>query len=243
MPPTVRTAESSSPELVLDQQDEPAERANQVELAYSRLKQLMLDGTLPAGTQLLMDEVAARLSVSRTPVREAMVRLQQEGMLEIRPRHGMRVLAVSARDMAEIYEILTALEGTAAEIVARRRPTADELSPLHRSVTDMKQALASDDLTGWAKADEAFHSYLVQLTNNKRLVQMVGQLWKQAHRARMVTLKLRPKPTKSVRDHAALVKAIARGDAAAARQIHEDHRRRAGAAMVALLESLGPSQL
>ncbi|GLQ10526.1 GntR family transcriptional regulator [Devosia yakushimensis] len=238
MPPTTKEDELSSvePESV-------SERMNQADIAYSRLKKLILDGTLPAGAQMLEQEAAERLDMSRTPVREAMVRLRQDGMVEIRPRHGMRVLPVSARDMADIYEVLTALEGTAAEAVARRGLSARPLNALRGAVTDMGKALEAGDLAAWAEADERFHSQLVQMSGNTRLIQMVGQLWDQAHRARMLTLKLRPTPTNSVAEHAALVDAIASGDPAAARQIHEDHRRRAGTMLVELLERLGLSQL
>jgi len=219
------------------------ERVNQADVAYARLKQLILDGTLPAGAQMLEQEAAGRLNMSRTPVREAMVRLRQEGMVEIRPRHGMRVLPISASDMAEIYAVLTALEGAAAELVATRGIPARQLALLRGAVTDMEKALAAGDLPAWAAADEQFHLRLVQLSGNSRLIQMVGQLWDQAHRARMLTLKLRPTPTNSVKEHAALVDAIASGDGAEARRIHEDHRRRAGAMLVELLERLGLTQL
>jgi len=221
----------------------PTERANQADLAYGRLKQLILDGNLPAGAQMLEQEAATRLNMSRTPVREAMVRLRQEGMVEIRPRHGMRVLPISASDMAEIYTVLTALEGTAAELVAQRGPTARQLSQLRGAVTDMQAALERDDLKAWAAADEQFHLQLVRLSGNTRLIQMVGQLWDQAHRARMLTLQLRPTPTNSVKEHAELVDAIAAGDGAEARRVHEDHRRRAGTMLVDLLDRLGLNQL
>jgi DNA-binding GntR family transcriptional regulator len=219
------------------------ERLNQADIAYTRLKQLILDGTLPAGAQMLEQEAASRLNMSRTPVREAMVRLRQEGMVEIRPRHGMRVLPISASDMAEIYTVLTALEGMAADLVAQRGITGRQLALLRGTVTDMEKALAANDLPAWAAADEQFHLRLVQLCGNTRLIQMVGQLWDQAHRARMLTLKLRPTPTNSVEEHAALVEAIAAGDSIRARRIHEDHRRRAGAMLVDLLERLGLTQL
>lgn len=238
MSPTTRADALSSVDAV-----PAAERANQADVAYDRLKQLILDGTLPAGAQMLEQEAAARLNMSRTPVREAMVRLRQEGMVEIRPRHGMRVLPVSARDMAEIYEVLTALEGSAAETVARKGIAARPLAALRAAVTDMGNALEQGNLERWAEADERFHLQLVQLSGNSRLIQVVGQLWDQAHRARMLTLKLRPTPTNSVREHAALVDAIASSDPAEARRIHEDHRRRAGAMLVELLERLGLTQL
>lgn len=219
------------------------ERANQADVAYERLKQLILDGDLPAGAQMLEQEAATRLNMSRTPVREAMVRLRQEGMVEIRPRHGMRVLPISACDMAEIYTVLTALEGTAAERVAQRGLTARQLTQLRGAVNDMETALERADLKAWAAADEQFHLQLVRLSGNTRLIQMVGQLWDQAHRARMLTLQLRPTPINSVKEHAALVDAIATGDGAEARRVHEDHRRRAGTMLVDLLDRLGLNQL
>ncbi|MGL6180774.1 MAG: GntR family transcriptional regulator, partial [Aestuariivirga sp.] len=96
--------------------DGDAERLSSAERAYRALKDLILGNQLPAGSQLLEQEAAQRLGMSRTPVREAMIRLEQDGVVEIRPRHGMRVLPVSSRDMREIYEVLTALESAAAEI-------------------------------------------------------------------------------------------------------------------------------
>jgi DNA-binding GntR family transcriptional regulator len=221
----------------------PADRQSQAEFAYEKLRQLVLDGTLPAGAQMLEQEAAARLSMSRTPVREAMVRLRQEGMVEIRPRHGMRVLPISAADMAEIYEVLTALEGAAAEAVARRGIPARQLGVLRGAVRDMDKALERDDLAAWAEADERFHSHLVELSGNQRLIQMVAQLWDQAHRARMLTLRLRPRPINSNREHEALVEAMAAGKPDLARKTHEDHRRRAGTMLIELLERLGLTQI
>jgi DNA-binding GntR family transcriptional regulator len=219
--------------------DPDPSRVSNAERAYRALKQLILTNQLPAGSQLLEQEAALRLGMSRTPVREAMVRLEQDGVAEIRPRHGMRVLPVSADDMREIYEVLTSLESTAAELVARRGVSEAELAALQRAVSDMDVALAIDDLEAWAAADQRFHSLLVELTRNQRLQQIVTQLGEQAHRARMLTLRLRPKPVSSNRDHAMLVDAIAARDAEKARQIHHDHRARAGAMLVQLLEKLG----
>lgn len=219
------------------------DRGSQADQAYVRLKQLILDGTLPAGAQMLELEAAARLNMSRTPVREAMVRLRQEGIVEIRPRHGMRVLPISANDMRDIYEIMTALEGTAAETVARRGVTARQISSLVGAVHDMDEALEQQNLQAWAAADERFHLTLVELSGNQRLIQMVAQLWDQAHRARLLTLRLRPTPTDSNRDHEAVVQAIIDGRPDEARRIHENHRRRAGKMLVELVERLGLKQI
>lgn len=225
-----------------DSETDPT-RISNAERAYRVLKELILSNQLPAGSQLLEQEAALRLGMSRTPVREAMVRLEQDGVAEIRPRHGMRVLPVSADDMREIYEVLTSLESTAAEMVARRGVTDAELAELQTAVSEMDAALALDDLEAWAAADQRFHSLLVALTRNQRLQQMVTQLGEQAHRARMLTLRLRPKPVGSNRDHAMLVAAIAACDPEQARSIHHNHRAKAGTMLVELLQKLGFKQI
>lgn len=232
-----------SPSLRAEAPAKSADRSSQADQAYVQLKQLILDGTLPAGAQMLELEAAARLNMSRTPVREAMVRLRQEGIVEIRPRHGMRVLPISADDMRDIYEIMTALEGAAAEAVARRGLSNRQISALQGAVRDMDKALEQEDLQAWAAADELFHLTLVELSGNQRLIQMVAQLWDQAHRARLLTLRLRPTPTDSNREHEAMVQAIIDGKPQEARAIHEEHRRRAGKMLVELLERLGLTQI
>jgi DNA-binding GntR family transcriptional regulator len=232
MPPTPKDGASQS----------DLDRLSSAERAYRALKNLILSNELPAGSQLLEQEAALRLGMSRTPIREAMIRLEQDGVVEIRPRHGMRVLPVSAADMREIYDVLTSLEATAAEMVARKGVTAEELQGLKDAVGEMEAALASDNLDDWAAADHRFHELLVKLTGNQRLQQIVTQLSEQAHRARMLTLRLRPKPVGSNRDHAMLVDAIAARDGEAARRIHYEHRAKAGDMLVRLLDSLGFKQ-
>lgn len=221
--------------------DDP--RLSNTEQAYRELKRQILANELPAGSQLLELQGAARLGMSRTPVREAMVRLAQEGMVEIRPRHGMRVLPVSPDDMREIYEVLTALESQAAELVARRGLEEAELAKLRGAVEAMETALAGNDLEGWSEADRRFHALLVEFARNRRLAALVEQISDQAHRARTLTLRLRPKPEQSNREHRALLDAIERRDPATARQVHESHRRHAGEMLVQLIESLGFRQL
>lgn len=223
--------------------DEDAGRLPNSERAYRGLKQLIMTNALPAGAQLLELEAAARLGMSRTPVREAMVRLAQEGIVEIRPRHGMRILPVSADDMREIYEILTALESEAAAIVARRGLTPAQDIEIKGALAAMETALKIDDLVAWSLADRHFHAALVTFAGNRRLGAIVEQVSDQAHRARMLTLKLRPPPVQSHKDHAALVAAIVARDPDTARRIHEEHRRHAGAMLVELIRNLGLGQL
>ena len=211
--------------------------------AYAEIKRRVLDNEFAPGAYFLEQEIAEILAVSRTPVREALQKLQQEGLVEVVPRRGVRIVPISGSDMQEIYVILTGLEAAAAELVARRGLSSNERDSLTGAVTRMDQALDNDDLLAWARADEDFHRYLVALTNNNRLITMVQMLWDQSHRARMTTLKLRPRPVKSNDDHRALIEAIGQGDAELAGKIHSSHRRQSGAMLVALLEDLGLKQL
>jgi len=197
-----------------------------VDAAYRTMRRRILDNAWAPGFRALEQELALTLGMSRTPVREALIRLANEGLVEVVPRHGMRVLPVSASDMDEIYQVLGSLEATAAELVAARKPGASDIAPLEAASRAMDAALKRDDLDAWAEADERFHKHLVELCGNRLLAATVHNFWDRAHRARMFTLRLRPKPVHSTREHMDLVRAIRKGDAAAAREIHRSHRDR-----------------
>lgn len=205
------------------------------EQAYVELKQQILENRLPAGGQFLEQEIAEQLNMSRTPVREAMVRLANEGLVEVRPRHGMRVLPISPKDMAEIYDILTALESSAAGIIAELGLDKNDLQPLLQAVEDMDAALALNDREAWAIADNEFHRQLVVLTGNQRLISLIDTYRDQGQRVRMTTLHLRPGPEKSNEDHRAVVDAILTKDPDKAREIHRRHRETAGKMLINLL--------
>lgn len=205
---------------------------------YDAIKRLILNNDLPPGSFVLQEDLAVRLGVSRTPVREALVRLEHDGLIEVRPRRGMRVLPVSIESMREIYQILTALESEAARLLAERRISGPELAPLKAAASEMDAALARDDLEAWAEADARFHAALVSATGNDRLVAMVDMITDQAHRVRRLTLFLRARPTQSNEDHRDLIAAIACGDADRAYAIHRRHRTRNAEALIGLVERL-----
>jgi DNA-binding GntR family transcriptional regulator len=213
------------------------------EAAYRIVRQHILENRWSHGYHATEQEVAASLGMSRTPVREALMRLQQERLVSVIPRHGMRVLPVSPADMKEIYEILTSLESTAAELAARRALTPKQLEGLERSTAAMEAALSRDDLDGWAAADEDFHLQLLDMSGNEKLKAVVLNFWDRAHRARILTLRLRPKPVRSTSEHKDLVEALRCGDDASARSIHHSHRERAGRELLDLLNQLGLNQL
>jgi DNA-binding GntR family transcriptional regulator len=211
--------------------------------AYQAIRQRILDNAWPPGHQALEQEVALALGMSRTPVREALIRLQNEGLVEVVPRHGMRVLPVSAGDMREIYENLTALECMAAELLARQQPDAKALKPLVKATQAMDKALAAGDLDAWAAADERFHAGLIALAGNRRLEATVSHYWDRAHRARMFSLRLRPKPEHSTREHRELVQRLAAGDAAGAAAVNRAHRERASRELLAIFERYKLAQM
>jgi DNA-binding GntR family transcriptional regulator len=220
-----------------------ANRRSQTARAYDELRRRILENEMPAGAQYLEQTLADELGMSRTPVREALIRLSDERLVEVKPRHGARVLPVSASDMGEIYELLTSLEALAARRVAERGLNAAQLKRLDDALTGMDQSLDRNDLTAWSAHDREFHNAIVELSGNKRLAQVVAMFRDQAHRARMQTLTLRPKPSQSNRDHAALVTAIRNRDGAGAFEIHRRHRQEAGRMLLKLLASQGAEGL
>ncbi|SIT49336.1 Transcriptional regulator [Paraburkholderia piptadeniae] len=211
--------------------------------AYVVMKRRILDNVWPAGFQATEADVSEELGMSRTPVREALMRLQQDGLIKVMPRHGMRVLPVSPDDMQQIYQILTSLEATAAELVAARGLTREQLQPLMLATQAMDEALKRDDLDAWAIADERFHTHLLELCGNEMLRAVVLNFWDRAHRARMVTLRIRPKPVHSTKEHQALVSALLKGDVGKAGAIQRAHRERAKEELLGLLQRSGLSSL
>jgi DNA-binding GntR family transcriptional regulator len=218
-------------------------KSSLVDQAHAAIRERILDNAYPPGHRALESELAQALGISRTPVREALIRLQKEGLVEVVPRHGMRVLPMSPADLAEMYVVLSALESAAAEAVAARRPSDDELKPLVQATRDMDRALKADDLDAWAAADERFHRTLVDLAGNRMLQATVENFWDRAHRARMVTLRMRPKPINSTKEHTLLVERLRAGDARGALELNREHRARASGELLALFERLRVTQL
>ena len=207
-----------------------------VDAAYRLMRSKILDNVWPPGHRALEQGLALELGMSRTPVREALIRLQKEGLVEVVPRHGMRVLPVSPDDMREIYELLTAIEPMAAEMVARKNLPERDLKPLIDASRAMGAALKAKDLDAWAAADERYHRLLIALAGNRLMMETVQALWDRAHRARMVTLRLRPIPENSTKEHTAIVDTIRAGDAGGAARLYRAHRERGSRELLALLE-------
>lgn len=211
------------------------ERRSLVDRAYREIKHSILGNLYPPNFQMLEQDLASQLGMSRTPVREALIRLEKEGLVEIIPRRGMRVVPILLDDLLEIYDVMSCLECRAVERLAERKPSEEEIAPLMEALTNMEQALESGDLEAWARADDTFHRGLVKLCGNERLCRLAMTVTDQIHRARMVTLRMRPLPKQSNSDHRRTVEAILEGDAQTAREIHRDHLSRARRMVLGIL--------
>lgn len=208
---------------------------NNTALAVEQLRALIFSGALPAGSDHLETELAQRFGMSRTPVREAALTLQAQGLVSVRARKGVRILPISIDDMVEVYDVLTALEPLAAAQAASKGYDAQALQALAQTILDMDAALAREDRDAWAAADDSFHTELVRLGGNSRIASIVGLMADQVRRVRAVTLYLRPLPLKSNDAHRVLLQAIRDQDAETAERIHRAHRCAAKDVLIAIL--------
>ena len=209
------------------------------ELAYDRLKRRIMSNELPAGREIDDEAIAAELGISRTPVREAILRLRNEGFVEVLPRRSSRVVPISLHDMREMYELLTALEVFAVELLAARKPDESELAPLRKAVADMTDALGTGDPVAWIAPDERFHRGLLVLSGNSRIAEVGLAFRDRVLRAHVIALRLRPQPPQSAQAHRELVDLIAAGCTAEARACHLAQRLRAGRELLDSVERAG----
>lgn len=209
---------------------------SRVEKAYRQLKNSILTNEFPPGYQALEPEIAKNLGVSRTPVREALIRLEAEKLIELIPRRGMRVLPLVPTDIIELSQVLTGLECAAVELLGKKRYGEDTLRPMADSVSEMQAALEADNIDAWAQAEEKFHRLLVSLAGNKRLAMLMETVRAQAHRARKITLKLRPRPVGSTLAYAEVFAAISGGDWQKAKERHYQLRVEIGEILTEILE-------
>jgi len=223
--------------------DDRGGKRSRTQLAYNELRRLILDNHLKPGLRMFEQEVADFLKMSRTPVREALIRLAEDGLVSVKPRHGMTVLPISPRDMRDIYDVVTSLEATAAELAIERGVAKPAVDQLYEAVEAMETALDAGDRAAWSRADEDFHKLLVRCSGNERLITIVNGMWDQTHRARMATLEGRPLPHSSNVDHRDLVSAIERGDIEDAKRIHVAHRKKARDLLLDLLQEMGLTEI
>ncbi|MEP3347715.1 MAG: GntR family transcriptional regulator [Litoreibacter sp.] len=208
-----------------------------------KMRCMVFSGELPPGSNHFEADLAQTLGMSRTPVREAALTMQAQGLVQVQPRRGIRILPLSADDMADIYEMLGELESLAAGRAAKQGHTKNDLRAAETHLSNMDAAVGKNDRHTWAKADEGFHNELVHLGGNKQVIEVVNRYTDQVRRARMMTLPLRPLPSQSNEDHRAVLLAIEQGDAQRARDLHRAHRQKVGALLIGFIRELGLTRL
>lgn len=194
--------------------------------AYLAARHAIRHLQLPPGQMILEREMAEILGMSRTPVRESLVRLEMEGWVRLIPRRGFVVAPIVADDLQQIYEVVEALDGIAGSL-ATKRATPEELNRLDRLIEEQEKALELEDLLAWTDLDDQFHHSIIDLAQNPRLRGIMDSQSDQLYRARLYTIKLRPKPTRSIMEHKAIVTVMRAGEPEAARMMLQSHRYRA----------------
>jgi len=192
---------------------------------YEVLRACIVEGEFAPGQRLLSDAIATDLKVSRTPVREALRKLEAEGLIEASGRAGLTVRAISEEDLSEFFYVREALEGMAARLAAENASKADALD-LHALLDEMVEALARKDLKLVRTLTGEFHLAVCRASRNKRLTQSLKVLLDQIRQDRTSTLFLEGRATKAIEEHRRLVAAIESRDPDHAEAIAREHRRK-----------------
>ncbi|WP_263248524.1 GntR family transcriptional regulator [Saccharopolyspora rosea] len=191
---------------------------------YDRLRAEIVAGEFDAGVPLVELSLAERYGVSRTPVREALRRLEQDGLVE-RGERGMRVRTRSPEEILEIYEVRISLEATAAWAAAQRRTDFD-LVRLRRA-QDAMAATAADDPPAMAAANRAVHEAIWAAGHNGTVVDLLSRLNNHLTRYPATTLSVPGRWAEALDEHEAIIAAIEQRDAERAHDLARDHMTKA----------------
>ncbi len=200
------------------------------------LREAILHGYFKLGEKLDQDRIAEELEVSRTPVREAVRRLESEGFVEVRPHYGAFIAKVSPQDIREVYEVRTLLE---AEIVRQVTPLIPEsvLNELDRSLTETEAQFEAGDSVRHFESDVHFHETLVDFVENRLLKEILDGL---TNRISMVRRFAQLQPgyhmTKSFKEHRAILQAMRERDSEEAAELMRVHLERSALRIQELAE-------
>lgn len=210
----------------VSEEPEDAPRLSSAESCYEQIKRQIITNVLQPGESIDERRLAEMLGVSRTPVREALLRLKTEGFIDIMPRRGAVIRSISIAELGNLYEVVTALEVMVAGLIAERGASKVEIAALEQACKDMSEAAEAEDHEAWTRADEKFHQLLLDFSLNPAL-KKAGIFYRElSQRAHFVADRARPPGTEkiSIANHKALVKLIKAGDADGARANHLEQR-------------------
>jgi DNA-binding GntR family transcriptional regulator len=178
-----------------------------VNQAYQELKRIILEHQVPLGGKLNEAELAAGLGISRTPVREAINRLQKEGLVEIYPQKGAFVIQLTEKDILELFLIREKLEGLAAYLAAERI-NESHLARLTSCIQGFCEPFGEKDIKQYAKKDFKFHQTIVMLSDAQRLINLISTLYDHIRIFRLTTMGLSDRMKTSLEDHRLLIEAL-----------------------------------
>ncbi len=200
------------------------------ELVYGNLRQAIVRGDLTPGTRLVESRIAGAQGISRTPVREAIHKLERERFIERLPRGGFSVLGLNRQDIVETFGIRSVLEGYAARLAALNYES-DDLQPLEAKIDEFERLLREKKLRGLPEVNTQFHDLLYALSRSPRLVGMIDALRDHIFRFRQIILKDERQARVSNEDHRLILEHIRRRDAEGVERLVREHIVR-GQAMV-----------
>lgn len=192
------------------------------DVVFQTLRQAILKGELQPGERLMEMKLAERLGVSRTPIREAIRKLELEGLVVMVPRKGAAVANITEKDTKDVLEVRRTLEMFAVE-VACDGITPEQLQKLKKAAKAFEDSKGSMDLIRIAETDMQFHEIIYEATQNERLIQMLNNLRENMYRYRIEYLKDPNYYDSLVREHREILNAIENGDKDHARRCMRDH--------------------
>ncbi len=195
-----------------------------VNQAYKELKRIIVDHEIPQGGKLNEAELAGALGISRTPVREAINRLEREGLVKIFPQRGAFVVRFTEKDIYELFLIRENLEGLASYLAAEKM-TEKDLVTLKSCVEGFEEPYSRKDIQRYAREDFRFHETIVMLSGARRLSELIATLHDHIRIFRLTTKGLSGRMQTSLAEHQRLIEAFRRRDAEEAERRMRQHIR------------------
>ena len=201
------------------------------DVVFNTLRQAILRGELKPGERLMEIQLANKLGVSRTPIREAIRKLELEGLVLMIPRKGAEVAEITEKNLRDVLEVRCALEELAVQLACDRMDV-DGIKAMKEASAQFCNTLDSDDITRIAQADVAFHDIIYAATDNRRLIQLLNNLREQMYRYRIEYLKKKECYPQLLEEHQTIIDSIESRDKGRATQITGQHIKNQAEAVV-----------
>lgn len=192
------------------------------DVVYNTLRNAILRGELKPGERLMEMHLANRLGVSRTPIREAIRMLEQEGLAVTVPRRGAQVAKMTEKDLQDVLEIRDAMDELAVKMACQRM-TGEMLQELKETMRDFEVAAETKDVRQIVEADEAFHNVIYRMADNPKLEMIVQNLKEQMYRFRYEYVKGNESYDRLISEHRAIIEGFERQDGAYVKKIMHLH--------------------